>query len=1664
MDKRIILLVLVITLFSLAYYVYAYTGCRICGVDYYCHWTSDSVCPENYGATCRGAYCDSDCSYAPGEKCHINADCPEKACYGPVRYCDRFCTYDCVCSFSSSEDCNSYDNWYDTSGWYCNGVCQRYKTQAYWDYYCRSSDATCQYTVTGTRNYYENAPYGQHCSGGTWTTSGYCGSSGPSCNSDSQYQEVTRYECDGSNNCNVYDYKDSYNCGAKSNTCPNICTARYTYTCSSGNCGIYTSDSYPSWNQVCSAGSIVGGSCGTDGCVNDYYYRDYGCSSGTCTYTDDDCRDCSCSCGNYNTNEANFCTDGRDNNCNGLTDRMDPACGVSITSIEAPDTVDKGQQFTVKCGSSVGPVNCISATIAGRACTWTGWDGSKAVFACTCNANTCPITETVRCFVNTGVCAALSPAEMIKSIICQCSSCNYPDSTSCNADSRCTWCNQCYSTKYTGAGARCVAAGTCSPYCWNGQCGATCDNTQGGCTATSQCSGTIYQTRSWSCLDICACSYGSWVSGTCAQSKANCGAQCAAESDCTASLTQCSGTIYQTRTRSCNTDPNTCSCSYGSWVSGTCAQSKASCSAQCGSASDCPSSCSPDTKYLYSSGTCGSNCICAYTTTDCTNGYPKCVNTVRQYNPYCDSASGTCKYSTQDCGTNGCDTDRFCCNSNTAVCRTCHNRGCTSGACYDTTYPNVVATCGADELCSNGQCTCTNKCTLGATRCLDASTQQTCITGANGCTDWGSNTNCPYGCANNNCNANTAPTLTSVVALPGYVKNGAAITITSVSSDPNNDMIKLVCGSSSGSSNLCIGLYVASNPSCTFTSPWSDNIAHTIYCRAYDGYAYSTEKTASVTADNTVPTIITISHSSAEPIVNPGATASITITATADDAGSGISKIDIYVGGQLKKTCTASPCDYSFNYGSGTYQYYIIVTDSAGNTQQSSTASFTVAECGAGYECAVRNSQTCRYNNAGAYEWVTSLGTEGPAASACTDSHDNDCDSKTDRLDPTDCGVEIRSISISNSCPQEGVDTIDVRCTSSVADVNCIGAYIDYNNNNARDMYEDCIWNPQSYWSGSEAVFANCSAGTQTGTPCKLDTSGRKAECYVNTSKCAQVGTNKLSELDIDVSNDPCAAHDQSTCNNDPKCKWTNPCSMAKFYQFTYQPNGVCIRSGITITYNCVAGKCSAACDGSVGCPAYLSGNNCYYNGVCDEATTCSCSYSSAYCPASGTIDGTTCYYGTRTCTSSGYGLSTGTLTNSQVCTPTGPTDPSSSSYEAIFDVYIPNKKSSYYPGEAFDVRVKAYLRNKATGATAYNCDLGRIQGANPVCKINSILIDTATGTRNYMTEKQWSSSNTNNFVSAASEWKLPIDTNTYHSTITVGGDIAGIAGSDQEGYTVTTSELAVTINYPDVDNYLVPLTATGKPNFTMTMPIRFFAKAEKVGLITTVCESPDCDAIYWIDAGAQTAMTWDEYEKKFYASQDSTLLPMGFCDKYHTLYVKVTNPADGISKTEQSDFFLSCTPRITAFPPESRFVLGAEGLKAFNVTMWNPGDAATFVIEMLSTKPENDFVLGWLSFNCLGQPDCTVAEPNKDMVTLHVDKLGSKNVQVDLSTANRAGSYELIFKSTNEDKTYTVNAFVLVFSELLYEFGIVNLAALFVIAIIIFAYDSDIFKLRKKR
>jgi hypothetical protein len=182
----------------------------------------------NTGTSC-GYHCDKDyCGASCGADCNCNNYCSDD-----TRHYSGECSDSCSCNYQS-EDCNSYDGWYDTGETkavdidQCTEMLQ--KEQKYRNYYC--DPAGCQYSVDDTRWVdigISNKQDGTSCNDGLFCTvndqcnSGVCSGEARSCNylndqcnagfcnensNRCEYQPLNvncdnGFYCDGNDHCDV---------------------------------------------------------------------------------------------------------------------------------------------------------------------------------------------------------------------------------------------------------------------------------------------------------------------------------------------------------------------------------------------------------------------------------------------------------------------------------------------------------------------------------------------------------------------------------------------------------------------------------------------------------------------------------------------------------------------------------------------------------------------------------------------------------------------------------------------------------------------------------------------------------------------------------------------------------------------------------------------------------------------------------------------------------------------------------------------------------------------------------------------------------------------------------------------------------------------------------------------------------------------------------------------------------------------------------------------------------------------------------------------------------------------------------------------------------------------------------------------------------------------
>lgn len=132
--------------------------------------------------------------------------------------------------------------------------------------------------------------------------------------------------------------KDQY-CTGSNNLCDGASVwESYTVLSDCDGCA-YCIPGLPDCNLYCTGADTDCG-CTTcedcnlqDGCYDDSFYREYWCGGTSCSYIADDCSDCSCDCGNYNT--AEICGDSKDNNCNGFINEDCPI-DASLSATTSP--------------------------------------------------------------------------------------------------------------------------------------------------------------------------------------------------------------------------------------------------------------------------------------------------------------------------------------------------------------------------------------------------------------------------------------------------------------------------------------------------------------------------------------------------------------------------------------------------------------------------------------------------------------------------------------------------------------------------------------------------------------------------------------------------------------------------------------------------------------------------------------------------------------------------------------------------------------------------------------------------------------------------------------------------------------------------------------------------------------------------------------------------------------------------------------------------------------------------------------------------------------------------------------------------------------------------------------------------------------------------------
>ncbi|MCX6775947.1 MAG: DNRLRE domain-containing protein [Candidatus Micrarchaeota archaeon] len=316
---------------------------------------------------------------------------------------------------------------------------------------------------------------------------------------------------------------------------------------------------------------------------------------------------------------------------------------------------------------------------------------------------------------------------------------------------------------------------------------------------------------------------------------------------------------------------------------------------------------------------------------------------------------------------------------------------------------------------------------------------------------------------------------------------------------------------------------------------------------------------------------------------------------------------------------------------------------------------------------------------------------------------------------PGGCDVAEKCDGSTKTCPADSFKPLHTSCDTCKEcdgsgscslmpndDTNCGTIDCDGLDTTCRN-YNDIITNRcKSLGVCKSPNSADCTVFTNAplSTPCEAD------QQFCTVDHCNGEGTCVYwKDYDCSVHNLP----EIATCNNDPDNRTQTFDYAAAFTSVCDDAIDDCTISSYTYSHTCADANldggpmiggginerlCSAGCDSyGTECQPYLNTqvNYCYYNGNCNiDPAVCACAYSGEYCPPAGTINNSTCYWGTQDCTADGCTLFHREQSCYDTCNATnGPIDTSGP--------YVPVDSINVYPNPAGPM----CLNNATVNATA---------------------------------------------------------------------------------------------------------------------------------------------------------------------------------------------------------------------------------------------------------------------------------------------------------------------------------------------------------------------------
>jgi hypothetical protein len=171
---------------------------------------------------------------------------------------------------------------------------------------------------------------------------------------------------------------------------------------------------------------------------------------------------------------------------------------------------------------------------------------------------------------------------------------------------------------------------------------------------------------------------------------------------------------------------------------------------------------------------------------------------------------------------------------------------------------------------------------------------------------------------------------------------------TTDASDEENDNIKIQCGDTPQNYNLCESSFGQGQRNCSFLSPWSDNLNHTVYCVLNDSFTTSEENLTNISADNLNPEVSNFKINDSDLIVQKSDNIEINITAYDSISGvsnvsiSNISSVYMYLSGTDIWQIVTTAANLGCNQVDSNCTLHITAVDSAGNVNDSFKYQITI--------------------------------------------------------------------------------------------------------------------------------------------------------------------------------------------------------------------------------------------------------------------------------------------------------------------------------------------------------------------------------------------------------------------------------------------------------------------------------------------------------------------------------------------------------------------------------------------------------------------------------------------------------------------------------------------------------------------------------------------------